>query len=131
MRPLTLHGAHFALLAVALAGSIPYGWSATASLALGGGIQALNLRALERSVRLMVAATVETGSRARLAAHAASGLRLLLLFALLAWVMVASPVSPVPFAIGLLLVVPALAWFGLQQVRGASDADSGRPAPGL
>ena len=115
----SLHAIHLGLLAVALAGSIPYGWSATASLALGGGIQVLNLRALERSVRLIVASTVETGSRARLAAHAASGLRLLLLLALLAWVMVATPVEPLPFAIGLLLVVPALGWYGLNQIRHA------------
>lgn len=116
----SLHAIHLGLLAVALAGSIPYGWSATASLALGGGIQVLNLRALERSVRLMVASTVESGSRARVAAHAASGLRLLLLLALLAWVMVATPVAPLPFGIGLLLVVPALAWYGISQARHAS-----------
>jgi hypothetical protein len=115
----SLHAIHLGLLAVALAGSILYGWSAVASLALGGGIQALNLRALERSVRLMVASTVESGSRAKLAAHAASGLRLLLLLALLTWVMVATPVAPLPFSIGLLLVVPALAWFGFNQVRQA------------
>ncbi len=110
----SLHAIHAALLAVALAGSIPYGWSATASLALGGGIQVLNLRALERSVRLMLASTVESGSRARLAAHAASGLRLLLLLALLSWVLIATPVHPLPFATGLLLVVPALGLYGFK-----------------
>ncbi len=115
----SLHAIHAALLAVALAGSIPYGWSATASLALGGGIQVLNLRALERSVRLMLASTVESGSRARLAAHAASGLRLLLLLALLSWVLIATPVHPLPFATGLLLVVPALGLYGFKVSRRA------------
>ncbi len=115
----SLHAIHAALLAVALAGSIPYGWSATASLALGGGIQVLNLRALERSVRLMLASTVESGSRARLAAHAVSGLRLLLLLALLSWVLIATPVRPLAFAIGLLLVVPALGLYGFKVSRRA------------
>ena len=115
----SLHAIHGALLAVALAGSIPYGWSATASLALGGGIQVLNLRALERSVRLMLASTVESGSRARLAAHAVSGLRLLLLLALLSWVLIATPVRPLAFAIGLLLVVPALGLYGFKVSRRA------------
>lgn len=115
----SLHAIHGALFAVALAGAIPYGWSATASLALGGGIQVLNLRALERSVRLMLASTVESGSRARLAAHAASGLRLLLLLALLSWVLIATPVLPLPFGIGLLLVVPALGLYGFSASRRA------------
>ncbi len=115
----SLHAIHGALLAVALAGSIPYGWSATASLALGGGIQVLNLRALERSVRLMLASTVESGSRARLAAHAVSGLRLLLLLALLSWVLIATPVRPLAFGIGLLLAVPALGLYGFRVSRRA------------
>lgn len=115
----SLHAIHLGLLAVALAGSIPYGWSATASLALGGGIQVLNLRALERSVRLMLASTVESGSRARLAAHAVSGLRLLLLLALLSWVLIATPVRPLAFGIGLLLVVPALGLYGFRVSRRA------------
>jgi len=115
----SLHLIHGALLAVAIAGSIPYGWSATASLALGGGLQVLNLRALERSVRLMLASTVESGSRARLAVHAVSGLRLLLLLALLSWVLVATPVRPLPFGIGLLLVVPALGLYGFNLSRRA------------
>ena len=115
----SLHAIHAALLVVALAGSIPYGWSATASLALGGGIQVLNLRALERSVRLMLASTVESGSRARLAAHAVSGLRLLLLLALLSWVLIATPVRPLAFGIGLLLAVPALGLYGFRVSRRA------------
>ncbi len=115
----SLHAIHAVLLVVALAGSIPYGWSATASLALGGGIQVLNLRALERSVRLMLASTVESGSRARLAAHAVSGLRLLLLLALLSWVLIATPVRPLAFGIGLLLVVPALGLYGYKVSRRA------------
>ena len=55
LRSASLQAVHAGLLALAMAGAIPYGWHAVWSLALAGGIQVLNLAVLERSVRLVVA----------------------------------------------------------------------------
>ncbi len=113
-RSSSIHAVHALLVAVAIAGAIPYGWHTAGSLALGGVIQVLNLRLLERSVRLMIGTSVEAGTRAGLVVHGAAALRLLLFFAVIAWVLTQTRVEPLAFGTGLLLVLPALSWHALR-----------------
>jgi hypothetical protein len=118
LRSSSIHGLHALLLAVAVAGAIPYGWHAAGSLALGGVIQVLNLRLLERSVRLIIGTSVEGGRGTGLVVHAAAALRLLLFFAAVAWVLTQTRVEPLAFGAGLLLVLPALTWHTLRRDPG-------------
>jgi len=112
LRSASLRAKHLWLLALAIAGAIPYGCHAVWSLALAGGIQVLNLAVLERSVRAVL-----TGR--------AGGLASLLLFSRLLLVLLAvgvllarGGVAPVPFVVGLSALVPAAIWFGLDQASG-------------
>jgi hypothetical protein len=107
-RSASLHAKHLFVLALAIAGAIPYGLHAVGSLAAGGGIQVLNLTVLERSVRARLGA-----GAAAPAAQVLLALRLLLFFVAVAWVLVATNVQPLAFLVGLLAVVPALIWHGL------------------
>jgi len=111
-RSASLHAKYLIVLALAIAGGIPYGCHAAGSLALGGGIQVLNLTALERSVR----AVVSEGRGAQRAApivQLALFLRTLLFFVAVIFVLAAVPVQPIAFLAGLLTVVPAVIWHGL------------------
>jgi hypothetical protein len=108
LRSASLHTKHLLLLALAIAGTIPYGFHAVGSLAAGGGIQVLNLTVLERSVRALLGA-----GAAAPAAQLVLALRLLLFFAAVAYVLFATHVQPLAFLAGLLAVVPALIWHGL------------------
>ena len=108
LRSASLQAKHAALLALAIAGAIPYGTHAVWSLALAGGIQVLNLAVLERSVRLAV---TEHGSAP--AARVVLMLRLLILFAAVFLALRPLRADPIPFFVGLCLVVPATLWHGL------------------
>jgi len=112
LRSASLQAVHAGLLALALAGAIPYGWHAVWSLALAGGIQVLNLAVLERSVRLVVA---EHGS----APTARMFFMLRLVFVMGAVLLALGPlgVARVPFVIGLLLVIPAVFWHGFARAN--------------
>lgn len=107
-RSASLHAKHLLVLALAIAGAIPYGFHAVWSLAAGGGIQVLNLTVLERSVRALLGAGAVAPAAQMLLA-----LRLLLLFAAVSFVLFRTDVQPLAFLIGLLAVVPALIWHGL------------------
>lgn len=98
------------VLALALICAIPYGKAALASLLLGGGIQIVNLRALERAVESMLglAAAGRFGG-----AIALVHLRWPLMLAVVALVLILFPVEPIPFLIGLSAIVPAVLWHGL------------------
>jgi hypothetical protein len=89
---------------------------AAGSLLAGGGIQALNLKALERSVRLVLG-----WSKARPGAMGAVALvaRTLLFFLAVFSVLAATPVHVPGFAVGLLLAVPASLWHGLSAREGS------------
>jgi hypothetical protein len=110
----SVHRKHALLLALATIGSIPYGWFALGSLVLGGGIQVINLRALDR-----------TASRLRDFGRSGSpnALRALLTFrfvlvvAVVGWVLLRLPVEPAPFVVGLGLVIPAVLWQGFETAR--------------
>jgi len=101
------------VLALAIAGAIPYGCHAVWSLALAGGIQVVNLAVTERSVRLVLAAGPS--------GFAAQGVLFLRLLVVLAAVFLAlkAGAEPVPFALGLLAIVPAALWHGLAKAREA------------
>jgi hypothetical protein len=113
-RSASLQAKHLLLLALAIGGAIPYGCHAVWSLALAGGIQVVNLAVTSRSVRLVVAQPVSASG-----AHLVFMLRL---FAVLAAVFLALRVlgaAPLPFAAGLLMIVPAAVWHGFSQAREA------------
>jgi len=89
---------------------------AAGSLLAGGGIQVLNLKALERSVRLVLGLG---GARPGVPSAAALVARTSLFFAVVLWVLAATPVHVPGFAVGLLLVVPASIWHGLSAREGS------------
>ena len=89
---------------------------AAGSLLAGGGIQVLNLKALERSVRLILGrGKAGTGVSGAIVVTT----RTLLFFLVVFWVLVAAPVHVPGFAIGLLLAVPASIWQGFGARRGS------------
>jgi hypothetical protein len=98
------------VLALALLGSIPYGWRAAASVAVGGGVQAVNLAGLERSVRLLARLGVEGRG---VPAQILLASRFLILVGAVGIVLFALPVQPLAFALGLSTAIPAVIWHGL------------------
>ena len=115
LRSASLQAVHAGLLALALAGAIPYGWHAVWSLALAGGIQVVNLAVLEGSVRLLI------GGRApRPATQLVLFLRLLLLGAAVFAALGHAGVEPAPFVAGLLVIVPAALWHGASRAAESS-----------
>jgi len=112
LRSASLQAKHALLLALAIAGAIPYGCHAVWSLALAGGIQVVNLAVTERSVRLVAAAHAPA-----FAAQVLFFLRLLLVLAAIFAGLVLARAQPLPFLAGLLTVVPAVLWHGLAAAR--------------
>ena len=112
--PTSIHRKNALILGIALLGAAPFGWGAVASVALGGGIQVLNLRGLERGVQAMVglAAGGQTG-----AARALVAVRWVLLLGAVALCLVALPVQPIAFSVGLSVIVPTVIWHGLETAR--------------
>ncbi len=113
-RNISLHQKHACVLALAIAIAIPYGWRAAGSVALGGGMQIVNLRALERSVSAMLGLAA-SGRGAGIGALLQ--LRLLLLLAAVGVVLFATPVQPLAFGLGLTSLVPTVVWHGLTSAR--------------
>ncbi len=109
----SLHAKH-AVVALALIGAAAFfGKGALASVALGSGMQAVNLFWLERSVQgwLQHAATGQGGSPQR------TTLRLLALLASVAAALAVLPLQPVGFLVGISSAVPAVLWYGLASAR--------------
>ena len=110
-----MHGKHALLLTLAFAGAIPYGLHAVWSLLAGGGIQVLNLKALERGVRLLLG--VSWGP----AAVGLGAFQILMRFTLflvaVLWIFTQTPIRPLAFGAGLLLILPAVAWQGLEEAN--------------
>lgn len=107
-RSVSLHTKNAMVLGLFLGAVAPFGWTALVSVAIGGGMQVVNLRGLERSVGEMLRPSGVGGFLRGLLA-----LRLLLLLALVGIVLVTLPVQPLAFALGLSIVVPAVLWHGL------------------
>ncbi len=109
----SIHAKHALLVAVAFAGAIPYGWHAAWSLAAGGGIQALNLAVLERSVRRMIGSTDRAHRRGAAGSQILALARFGLLFGAVAWLLLRTAVEPLALLVGLSMLVPATAWHGI------------------
>ena len=107
---MSVHAKNGLILALALGVALPFGWRVVASVLLGGGIQVVNLRGLERSVGGML--HLAAGGRGG-AFQALLSLRLLLLLGLVGIILLTLPVEPIAFAVGLSTVVPAVLWHGL------------------
>jgi hypothetical protein len=88
---------------------------AAGSLLAGGGIQVLNLKALERSVRLVLGYSGGSAASGSVTVVA----RTLLFFLGVFWVLAATPVHAPGFAVGLLLAVPASIWHGFSARKGS------------
>ena len=119
-RSASLHAKYAIVLALAIAGAIPYGCHAVWSTALGGGIQLLNLSLLERGVRAVLSAGAASGNAASLA-QVTLLVRTVLFFTAGIYVLAFTPVQPLAFLAGLLVIVPAAVWHGLVS---ASPAES-------
>lgn len=126
--PPTLPGKHFAVLVVALLASFPYGWRASASLLLGGGIQVVNLKALERSVASLLGLAAvksrgpdtEPASRGlRLGAALLLQLRWGILMGVVAAILLTLPVEPIALLVGLSTAAAAALWHGFHVARPA------------
>ena len=102
------------VLALVLLATIPLGWRAVASVAIGGSIQMVNLRLLERSVSGLIQDADPARSRAF---RALLALRLVLMLGMVGAVLLLSPVEPLAFTLGLSTVVPAVIWHGLRTAR--------------
>ena len=95
---------------LAALGALPFGWRAVVSVGLGGGIQIVNLRGLERSVTGMLRLAAQGQQRGF---QALLALRLVLLLGLVGAVLLTTPVEPIAFVVGLSTAVPAAIWYGL------------------
>lgn len=105
-----LHVRHAVCLALALLLAMSYGWRAVFSLAIGGGIQIVNLVGLERSVRSLLSLASARRGRAVQVLLAARFLVLIAAVGLALWKL---PIDPLAFAVGLSALVPAVIWHGL------------------
>ncbi|MEE8556968.1 MAG: hypothetical protein V3T14_03680 [Myxococcota bacterium] len=110
--PHTIHGKHALLVSLALAGTIPYGWAALLGVGLGGGIQVTSLWALDRTTSLLRTLPSSVGGLRSLLA-----IRFAVVVLVVGFVLFQLPVEPIPFAVGLGLVVPAALWHGLEVAR--------------
>ncbi len=105
--PRTLPGKQLLVLTLAALGAISYGVPAAVSVLVGGGIQLVNLRGLERSVAWL------TGGAPGPIAHVAGGLRFVLVLASALVALAMLPIDPLAFGVGIATVVPAAIWHGL------------------
>ncbi|MCP4007181.1 MAG: hypothetical protein GY725_23610 [bacterium] len=111
---------HALVFAVALVCAISYGKAALASLALGGGIQIVNLRALEKGVVGMLGLAASGHSAAMMfLLH----MRWLLVMGSVGALLLLYPVEPIAFVVGLSTVVPAVIWHGLSTARALTDSN--------
>ena len=110
----SVHAKNAAVLGIVLLGSIPYGPTAVMSAGLGGAIQMVNLKLLERNVSWMLGLA---GRGQAGAAQALVAVRLLGSLGLVGAVLLSVPVSPLAFALGLSTVVPAVLWHGVATAR--------------
>ena len=109
----SLHTRHACIAVALVGGAAMFGTSALASVALGSGMQAVNLFWLERSVQgwLQQAADGHAG----VAQQAA--LRLIALLASVGAVLLWLPVDTIAFTVGISSAVPAVLWHGWVRAR--------------
>jgi hypothetical protein len=112
----TLHAKNALIFALVMTAALPFGPRVALGVALGGSLQLLNLRLLERSVAYMLGLA---GAGQGGAVQALIGLRFVALMGACAYVLIALPVDPLGFAIGFSVTVPAVLWHGLMSAREA------------
>ena len=110
----SIHRKNGLMLALAAGVAIPYGWAAVWSVALGGAIQVVNLRALDRAVSSL-RDLGRSGRPSRLRLLLA--MRFVIVVVIVGFVLLRLPVDPLAFVIGLGTVVPAALWHGLDSAR--------------
>jgi hypothetical protein len=110
----SLHLKNACVLAVFCLLAAPFGASVLKSVALGGMLAAVNLRLLERSVIAPLTAPDGGGIVLRLFLH----MRMGLLFAVLAVVLLSERAEPLPLTLGLSSAVPAVLWHGWRNREG-------------
>ena len=109
------------VVAVAMAAAIPYGWRAALSAALGGGLQVVNLRALERVSAAVLGLGPSERALPAWAAVLLVQLRWPVFLAAVAVVMIWVPVDRLFFVVGLTTVVATALWHGLGTWRSADE----------
>ena len=110
----TLHAKNALLFALALLASLPFGAPIVLGVALGGALQLVNLRLLERSV----AHRLGLASPGQVAVQVLIALRFVALMAACATILIVLRVDPLAFVAGFSVSVPALIWHGLASARG-------------
>lgn len=106
----SLHVRNALALATLLGMSLFVGASFAVSVALGGALQILNLRLLEKSVGWMLGSG---GAGQTRPVQALIALRFVAVMATCVAILVALPVDALWFALGFSSVVPAAVWHGL------------------
>ncbi len=106
----SLRNQHLVVLGATLAISLVWGLDFAASVVLGGGMQAINLWWLERTVRSWAtrARQREVGALSQGAA-----LRLVFLLGSVGAVFLLVPIHPIGLTVGLSTAVPTVLWHGL------------------
>ena len=112
----TLHAKNALIFALVMTAALPFGPRPALGVALGGSLQLLNLRLLDRSVSYMLGLA---GSGQGGAVQALIGLRFIALMGACAYVLIALPVDRLGFAVGFSVTVPAVLWHGLASAREA------------
>jgi hypothetical protein len=104
----SLHRINLYVLGAMLIAVAPLGRQALIGVALGGVIAIANLRMLERGVTRLLGGPAPNGLALRMLLH----LRMGLLFALVAVVLLRTQIDPIAFTAGLSSVVPTVLWHG-------------------
>jgi hypothetical protein len=110
---LSLQAKTVLLVALAAALAAPFGSQIFASVAVGGVMQIVNLRALERSVAALLGLAQSGSSLGRVLLAG----RWLLFLTAVALVIGLSSLNPIALIIGLSTSVPAVLWHGLEEAR--------------
>jgi len=106
----SLRTQHTIVLGITLCVSIVWGTDFAASVVLGGGMQAINLWWLERTVRSWAA---RAGQQQLGGLSQGAALRLVFLMASVGAVFLYIPIHPIGLTLGLSTAVPTVLWHGL------------------
>lgn len=112
-RILSLQAKNTLLVALATAMAVPFGSQMVASVAVGGVMQIVNLRALERSVAALLGLAQGGSSLGRVLIAG----RWVLFLTAVALVISLTSLHPVALIVGLSTSVPAVLWHGLEEAR--------------
>lgn len=111
----TIHRKNAIVLTAVAIVAIPLGVATLSSVLLGGAIQVLNVRLLEKSVGRIVSTAAAGSAVGTGFVH----LRLLGLLTLVGYVLLFVPIDVIGFSLGLSTAVPAALWHGLATAQEA------------